>query len=179
MPLETQVTEEGTLTLVAVTGRLDTKTSGELEKTLTGLVGQGKRRLLLDLAGLEYLSSAGLRVLLMLGKRLGGGEGWLGLCGLNAAVREVFDVAGFTPLFAIYRGRKEGEAAAPAPGKAADALAQAAARQLGVSESRLPPPVPGAPGGEDLAARAALALGVRAGGKEPPPRETAGTWVRT
>lgn len=181
MALEITVSDEKDVTVVALVGRLDTKTAHDLEKSVNGLLGQGKRRFVLDLAGLEYLSSAGLRVLLMLAKRVSD-EGYLALCGLNAVVREVFDIAGFTSLFSIHPKRAAAVAAAPAVGKAGDAIVKAAAKHLGVKTSPPAPPRPGAKaetGEEELAARAARALGVAAGGKEPPKRDAVGTWVLT
>jgi anti-anti-sigma factor len=56
-----------------------------------------------DFSGVEYISSAGLRVLLVAAKRMGGGG--LVLCALTEPVRQVFDLAGFLPLFAVEASR--------------------------------------------------------------------------
>ena len=75
MPLEIhEIREDETLVLELV-GRLDTKTSGALEKSVATHLGAGQRRFLLDLAGMEYVSSAGLRIFLMLAKKVSGGTG--------------------------------------------------------------------------------------------------------
>lgn len=98
-----QIHEEkasGTL-VVAPSGRLDSVTSGELERVVVARLDLGERRLVLDLAGVEYVSSAGLRVLLMAAKRLKEPPAALVLCGLGPPVRTVLGLAGFLPLFAI------------------------------------------------------------------------------
>jgi anti-anti-sigma factor len=60
-----------------------------------------------DLAGVEYISSAGLRVLLMAAKRLRQPPAAVVLCGLGPAVRGVLELAGFLPLFTIEPARRE------------------------------------------------------------------------
>src|SRR5512140_2277832 len=95
-------------------GRLESKTSPELEKKVTALLGAGERRFVVDLGATEYVSSAGLRVLLMLAKKVSGGAGRLALCGLNPQVREVFDIAGVGALFVIRETRDDALAAAEA-----------------------------------------------------------------
>lgn len=86
--------------VLALKGRLDTNTSGDLDRHLTEHVGLSDR-LVLDLAEIEYVSSAGLRVVLMLAKKLQRGGGALVLCGMSAGVREVFDIAGFSKILTI------------------------------------------------------------------------------
>jgi anti-anti-sigma factor len=98
---------DGTL-IVAPLGRLDSTSSDELEQRLLRSLEQGERRLLLDFAGVEYISSAGLRVLLMLAKRLQSSRDGLVLCSLGAGVRQVFELAGFIPLFAVEPSRERG-----------------------------------------------------------------------
>jgi anti-anti-sigma factor len=93
-------------------GRLESKTSPELDRRIVALLGAGERRFVVDLSDTEYVSSAGLRVLLMLAKKLSGGPGRLALCGLNPQVREVFEIAGLGALFQIRATRAEALAAA-------------------------------------------------------------------
>ncbi|MEO5762598.1 MAG: STAS domain-containing protein [Vicinamibacteria bacterium] len=85
--------------VVFVTGRIDSNTSDELERLV--LAKGGEPRLVVDLSGVEYVSSAGLRVFLMLAKKMKSASGRLGLCALPASVRQVFDLAGFTSLFVV------------------------------------------------------------------------------
>ena len=73
--MEIREVEQGEFTVLTPVGKLDTKTAGEFERKLLGLLSGGKRRFVVDLVELEHLSSAGLRVLLMLGKKLGAPTG--------------------------------------------------------------------------------------------------------
>ena len=81
-------------TTLALTGRLDTVTAPELEKTVTELLPRTDS-LVLDLGSLEYISSAGLRVILKAYKALAA-KGGMKLTGVQEAVREVFDITGFS-----------------------------------------------------------------------------------
>ena len=93
--------------VVAPTGRLDSLSAGELEKLVASRLDAGERRLVVDLAGVEYISSAGLRVLLMAAKRLKQPPAALVLCGMGPSVRTVLELTGFVPLFAIEPTREQ------------------------------------------------------------------------
>lgn len=125
MALEIGEERVGALCVLALGGRLDTDTSADLELAIQDLLQAGQREYLLDLTKVGYVSSAGLRVLLMLGKAVETG-GSLRLCGLNAGVRQIFDVAGFTRLFAIDANRAAALANAPAARREAASAAGAA-----------------------------------------------------
>jgi anti-anti-sigma factor len=99
--LEIHEVKRGNLLVLAPRGRLDTSTSRDLQERLLALLSQGERHLVVDFGTIEHVSSAGLRVLLMLARRLGSMEGALVLCSLNAVVREVFEVSGFSRIFVI------------------------------------------------------------------------------
>lgn len=93
------------VTVVAVAGSLDSNTSPKAQQALDGILASGTRKLAVDLTALDYISSAGLRVLLGIAKRLGGtgaGGGALRLFGLNETVREVFDISGFSTILAVF-----------------------------------------------------------------------------
>ena len=87
---------ELTLTLI---GRLDTNTAPQLENELKASLG-GVESLTLDFAGLDYLSSAGLRVLLTAHKAMMGKEG-MKITHVNDVVQEVFEVTGFSDILTI------------------------------------------------------------------------------
>ncbi len=89
------------ITVMAPAGRIDTTTSGALEEAVRRAVDGGVRDLIVDLAGVEYISSAGLRVFLLLVKRMRDLKGRLVLCGMTEPVRQVFRLAGFMPLFRV------------------------------------------------------------------------------
>lgn len=89
-------------------GRLDSSSSPELERVITEQLDAGTQRVVFDLTGLEYISSAGLRVVLLAGKKLRASKGKLVLVGLRDMVREVFDMSGFLTLFAVTQTLDEG-----------------------------------------------------------------------
>jgi anti-anti-sigma factor len=147
----------GQVLLVAPSGRLDSETSGELELVLHDAGIAGRRHFVVDLSGVGYVSSAGLRVLLALAKRLDGGVGSLRLCGLSANVRQVFDIAGFTSMFSLYPNRHAALDQHPHMLDTSARLLDAATALLGIQRSD--PPVGGH--AEQTAAAANL-LGVPA-----------------
>ena len=89
----------GAALTVALEGRLDTTTAPKLEEELRGSVA-GVSRLVFDLAKLEYVSSAGLRVLLAM-QKLMNRQGAMLLRNVNEAVMEVFEVTGFSDILRI------------------------------------------------------------------------------
>ena len=84
--------------VVAVNGRLDTNTAMELETALNGVLAS---ELVLDCSALEYVSSAGLRVILAAHKRLAADGKRLLISGVRAEVRSVFDMTGFSRILNI------------------------------------------------------------------------------
>lgn len=103
--MEIREEQQDTVTVVAPIGRLDSTTSTALDERLASIVAGGARRIVVDFAQVEYISSAGLRVMLVLAKKLRDGRGALALCGMGDTVREVFSLAGFLPLFTIEASR--------------------------------------------------------------------------
>lgn len=95
MSLELTVAEQRGVHVYAIKGRLDSATAGDLDKSLQGLFGETGTRAIIDLGALDYISSAGLRVMLMLAKRAKQSQGRLILCSLSPHVREVFEISGF------------------------------------------------------------------------------------
>lgn len=90
--------ENGNVTLT-VSGRLDTTTAPELEKTVDGVL-DGTKELVFDMTGLEYISSAGLRVILKAQKAMNA-QGSMKLTGVNDSIMEVFDITGFLDILTI------------------------------------------------------------------------------
>ena len=89
-------------------GRLDSNSSPELERVVAEQLEAGPQRVVFDLSALDYISSAGLRVVLLAGKKLRASKGKLVLVGLSDMVREVFDMSGFLTLFAVTHTLDEG-----------------------------------------------------------------------
>lgn len=85
---------------VALSGRLDTTTAPQLEKALQENLG-GIRAVTFDFTGIEYISSAGLRVLLTAQKQMNAAGGTMTLVHINETVMEVFEITGFTDILTI------------------------------------------------------------------------------
>jgi anti-anti-sigma factor len=100
--------KEKNATVIQVKGRLDAGSSPELEKEIDGLAGAGEKVLLLDLAELNYISSAGLRVILVGAKKLKNKGGSLSVSSLVSVVKEVFDISGFSAIIPIFGSAAEG-----------------------------------------------------------------------
>lgn len=80
---------------VLATGRIDSSNAATFEKDLLALYGTPETKVVVDMSGLDYISSAGLRVVLMGAKRAKAGKGRLVLSGIQPQVREVFEMSGF------------------------------------------------------------------------------------
>jgi anti-anti-sigma factor len=93
------------VTVIAPSGRIDTTTSGAVEEAIRQTVDGGTRDLVVDFTDVEYISSAGLRVFLLLAKRMRDLQGRIVLCGMPGPVRQVFRLAGFMPLFVVEPSR--------------------------------------------------------------------------
>lgn len=104
-----EIVEErsGAALVIAPAGRVDSVSSAELERLVVGRLDGGERRIVVDLGAVDYISSAGLRVLLLLAKRLKPPAGGLVLCGMGPSVRTVLELAGFTSLFTIEPSRAQ------------------------------------------------------------------------
>jgi stage II sporulation protein AA (anti-sigma F factor antagonist) len=150
MAIEIRQEEQGDVRILALSGRLDTETSADLELALADLQAAGANRFVIDMADIGYVSSAGLRVLLALAKQLEGSRGSVRLCSLNDAVKQVFDVAGFSRMFAIFPDRDTALGAQSAAKPKDSGLARRAAGLLGAAD-------PGAGSGSDSAGLARTA----------------------
>lgn len=96
--MEIKKTTENARTVISVTGRVDTTTAPELE---AGLRLAGNETLTLDLSGVPYMSSAGLRCLLAAQKCLMAGGGAMTIVGIQPAVREVLDITGMSGILKL------------------------------------------------------------------------------
>jgi anti-anti-sigma factor len=97
---------------LSVRGRIDSTTAPHFGQRLDSVVAAPSGRLVVDLRDLDYISSAGFRVLLVAAKRADETGSRLVLCGLSSKVRQLFDVGGFLDLFSITATRDEAISAA-------------------------------------------------------------------
>ena len=100
--------EENGIVSISIKGRLDADSSPEAEKVVKAALVEKATRLLFNLDALEYLSSAGLRVLLSAAKEMRRRDGKIVLCSLNEFVKEIFEVSGFQSLIPITESVESG-----------------------------------------------------------------------
>jgi len=91
---------DGEVATVVLEGRLDTMTAPELQGAMAEYPGE-VRQLVFDFAALEYISSAGLRVLLGMHKKMSAVGGEIQVVHANEAVKEVFEMTGFSDIFTV------------------------------------------------------------------------------
>ena len=91
----------GASLVVQVSGRLDAVSTPAFEAHCQQAVQQGERALILDFGPLEYLSSAGLRSILVVAKAVGAAGGEFALANAQGIVREVFEISGFLRMFRV------------------------------------------------------------------------------
>lgn len=90
---------EGKDLMIALTGRLDTTTAPELEKEVKERI-DGVEKLSFDFAGLEYISSAGLRVLLS-AQKIMNKQGSMVIRNVSESIKEIFEVTGFSDILTV------------------------------------------------------------------------------
>jgi anti-anti-sigma factor len=95
----------GDVTVVKLQGNLDTNSAPEAQDFLNGLVDSGSSKLLITLSGVGFVSSAGLRVLLVTAKKVGTGQ--LRISDLNPEVLEVFEMSGFSTILSVFPTESE------------------------------------------------------------------------
>ena len=86
---------DGDVAVLSIAGRIDFATSDAVEQAVTAAIGAGGRRLIFDMRAVEYISSAGLRAILIAAKQAKSAGGGLAVYGLQAGVEEVFSTSGF------------------------------------------------------------------------------------
>jgi stage II sporulation protein AA (anti-sigma F factor antagonist) len=97
--MEIQSKKEVNATVVTITGRMDAVTAPQYEKALNELIAAGEIAYVIDFSGLDYISSAGLRGLLVTAKLLKGKGGQIRFANVKGTVKEVFDISGFGSIF--------------------------------------------------------------------------------
>ncbi|CAN7530131.1 STAS domain-containing protein [Rhizobium sp. LjRoot30] len=93
------------VTVASIAGRLDGVSSPQVERALIGQLDAN--RLILDISGLNYISSAGLRVILMVAKRLKQIGSTFTIVGIQPHIQELFEISGFLTIIDTARSRDE------------------------------------------------------------------------
>lgn len=100
--METSIDQRGDVTVVRIAGSVDSVTSEELQRVFGGQLEAGRARFVADFGGVEYTSSAGLRVLLATVKQSRARGGDLLLAAPNPEVRNVLELSGFTGILRVF-----------------------------------------------------------------------------
>lgn len=93
-------------TIVSVEGRVDTTNANEFEKAMMKVVEEGCAKIILDCSGLNYISSSGLRIFLIVQKKMMAIKGQFNLCNLQPGIKEIFDISGFSSIFSVFADRE-------------------------------------------------------------------------
>ena len=97
---------EGVL-IISVTGRIDGLNAQEFHENLDKEIGGSDNPVVLDLENLSYISSAGLRSILLIAKTLQGRSTRFMLCSLPGPIREIFEIAGFDKIIDVLKSRSD------------------------------------------------------------------------
>jgi stage II sporulation protein AA (anti-sigma F factor antagonist) len=96
-------TNKGDILVVYLEGRLDVSVANEVEEGLAEIIDTGgHKKVLLNMEGIEYMSSSGFRACISTLRKLNSKEGVLKMCNIKPAVKRIFDVIELTSLFDIY-----------------------------------------------------------------------------
>jgi anti-anti-sigma factor len=134
--MDINVTTQDNISIVQLVGYVDTRASVDLEKKMVELLQGGARLFAFDFTRVDMLTSAGIRVLMMMAKRLGGGNR-IALWGLNDQIKTVFTIAGLASHLRIVETQKDALAQlastspAAAPATEVSRLARLVTRILG------------------------------------------------
>lgn len=88
--------------IVAPAGRIDSQSSAIFDRHLSTVIDRGDTHLVIDLSGLEYISSTGLSAFLAAAKKVRAAGGRMALAGVNSRIRLVFEMSGFLRLFPVF-----------------------------------------------------------------------------
>ncbi|MDR1466855.1 MAG: STAS domain-containing protein [Oscillospiraceae bacterium] len=99
--MEINKSQEGENLTIKLSGRLDTNTAPQLESEFETSINDSVKNLILDFKNLEYVSSAGLRVILSAKKKISKVSGDMKAKNVNSSVREVFEITGFTDILTL------------------------------------------------------------------------------
>jgi anti-sigma B factor antagonist len=99
--IEEKQEKQDTISIFKLNGRLDSNTSQGFEKRIFDAIADGSKNMIVDFKDLDYISSAGLRVILKTTKALNREEGKIMLCTMQDYVKEVFEIAGFDSFLPI------------------------------------------------------------------------------
>ena len=95
---------------VSLTGSLDTDTATQLEKELAQIFVPESKKLMFNMAGLEYVSSAGIRIIAMASKKMKENSGTIAMTSLQPQIEKVFEIVKALPNFGVFKDEAEADA---------------------------------------------------------------------
>lgn len=98
--MKVKIEREGEIMIAHAAGKLDAMGAPAFLEAISAALVDGPHRVVIDLSEIPFVSSAGLRVIIQTAKQVMG-KGKLAVCGLNASVRQVFELAGFDKLMCL------------------------------------------------------------------------------
>lgn len=108
--IEHNETGDGMITVVSLGGYLDGQTSPDLERYVDQLLGRNRKYIIFDAEKLEYISSAGIGLILYLHKRIAGTMGVFVLCNIRNEIATLYKILGFDKVLTIAATREDAEA---------------------------------------------------------------------
>lgn len=105
--MEANITQENNTTIIALNGRLDSNSAPKFEKQLQDFISSPGTHLVFDFNDLDYISSAGLRIILNTAKAYKAGPYRFITCAMQDHVKEVFEISGFDSFITIHRSIDE------------------------------------------------------------------------
>lgn len=96
------------INILAISGKLDTNTWTQLDEKISPMIDGGEIKFIIDFSQLDYISSAGLRVLLMAAKKIKNKNGKIIMTALKDQIKEVFEISGFSTIFPVASSVEEG-----------------------------------------------------------------------
>ncbi len=104
--MEIKKTTLNQIEIFEISGRIDANNANDFEKILVQSIEEGATKMIADLTNLEYISSSGLRVFLLIAKKIGK-NGFIYLCSLQPQVSQIFNISGFNNIFSIFENRED------------------------------------------------------------------------
>ena len=98
---------QGRTLVLAANGRVDSSNAAEFQEDITGAIEEDDPSVLLDLGGLSYISSAGLRVILLVAKTLNAKDAKFAVCSPSDPIREIFEISGFSQIIPMHPSQHE------------------------------------------------------------------------
>lgn len=105
--MDINVQKFGEVIVVTLAGEIDGKTAPQAQRTIISAL-EGEASILIDMTGTRYMSSAGLRMLLLVHREVGARKAKLALCGVSQEIQDVMVATGFWQFFVVGKNLEEG-----------------------------------------------------------------------